>query len=362
MKKILRSLGLVLAFVLLTAGAYAAASGDSLISLSYLKNTFFPNAVKAGEEASDKLLDKALDDALAQLNAVGQPPAGGGGTGLSSDTLQRREWSDGQIITLPTGGVFVLLDGGADLVHTGVVVDVTAGTEVASGGKLILNHRYLVGENTDAAVTIRSGAAALGLQGSYALTPGKSQHTPFYDVSQSDWFYTPVGFAYERGLFSGVDENHFSAGTSMNRAMLMSVLHRLAGSPAPAGTVSFTDVPASTWYTQAVKWGASVGITSGTGDGGFSPNGTVTREQAVTMLYNYAYKHLGLDVSGGSALSGYGDLSKLSGWARPAMTWAVDRGIISGAANGGTLTLDPQRGATRAEMATMLKAFCEKIL
>ena len=232
MKKILRSLGLVLAFVLLTAGAYAAASGDSLISLSYLKNTFFPNAVKAGEEASDKLLDKALDDALAQLNAVGQPPAGGGGTGLSSDTLQRREWSDGQIITLPTGGVFVLLDGGADLVHTGVVVDVTAGTEVASGGKLILNHRYLVGENTDAAVTIRSGAAALGLQGGYALTPGKSQHTPFYDVSQSDWFYTPVGFAYERGLFSGVDENHFSAGTSMNRAMLMSVLHRLAGKPA----------------------------------------------------------------------------------------------------------------------------------
>lgn len=362
MKRILRSLGLVLAFVLLTAGVYAAASGDSLISLSYLNNTFFPNAVKAGEEASDKLLDKALDDALAQLDAAGQAPTVGGGTGLSSDTLQRREWSDGQIITLSTGGVFVLLDGSATLVHTGVVVDVTDGTEAASGGKLTLNHRYLVGENTDAAVTIRSGAAALGLQGGYTLTPGKSQHTPFYDVCQSDWFYTPVGFAYEKGLFSGVDENHFSAGTSMNRAMLMSVLHRLAGSPAPSGTVSFTDVPANTWYTQAVKWGASVGITSGTGNGGFGPDRTVTREQAVTMLYNYAYKYAGVDVSGGGALSGYGDLDRLSSWARPAMTWAVDRGIISGAANGGTLTLDPQRGATRAEMATMLKAFCEKIL
>jgi len=359
MKRFSHILGLALAFLLLTAGAYAAVSGDSLISLDYLKNTFFPSAVKAGEEASDKVLNKALDDALSQLDGAGQT---GGGTGLSSDTLRRREWTDGQIITLSTGGTFVLLDGSATLVHTGAVVDVTAGTELPSGSKLVLNHRYLVGENTDAAVTIRSGAAALGLQGGYTLTPGKSQHTPFYDVSQSDWFYAPVGFAYERGLFSGVDASHFSAGTAMNRAMLMSVLHRLAGSPDTVTQLAFNDVPGNSWYAKAVLWGASQGITSGTGNGNFSPDGSVTREQAVTMLYNYAYKYMGIDVSGGAALSGYGDLDRLSSWARPAMTWAVDRGIISGASNGGTLTLDPQRGATRAEMATMLKAFCEKIL
>lgn len=362
MKKLVRPLGLALAFLLLTAGTYAALSGDSLISLSYLRDTFFPSAVKAGEEASDKMLDKTLDDALAQLDAAHREVTGGAGTGLSSDTLQRRDWSDGQIITLSTGGVFVLLDGSANLVHTGAVVDVTDGAEVPSGSRLAQNHRYLVGENTEAAATVRSGEAALGLQGGYTLMPGKSQHTPFYDVSQSDWFYAQVGFAYERGLFSGVDEHHFSAGTAMNRAMLMSVLHRLAGSPVAGEEVSFADVPAGTWYTQAVKWGASVGITSGTGDGAFSPGGPVTREQAVVMLYNYAYKYVGADVSGGAPLSGYGDLDRLSGWARPAMTWAVDRGIISGAANGGALTLDPQRGATRAEMAAMLKSFCEKIL
>lgn len=360
MKKILRFLGLTLTFTMLAAAAYAAASGDSLISLNYLKNNFFPSAVQKGEEASDKVLEQALTDALAQLGAGGQTP--GGGAGLSSGTLQRREWSDGQILTLSTGGTFVLLDGSVTLVHTGAVVDVTDGTETPSGAKLTPNHRYLVGEGTDAAVTIRSGAAALGLQGSYALTPGKSRHTPFYDVNQNDWFYEPVNFAYEKGLFSGVDENHFSAGTAMNRAMLMSVLYRLAGSPADTGDISFTDVSAGAWYAQPVRWGASVGVTSGTGDSAFSPNGSVTREQAVTMLYNYAYKYLGLNVSGGAALSGYGDLNRLSGWARPAMTWAVDRGIISGAANGGTLTLDPQRGATRAEMAAILKAFCEKVL
>ncbi|MCI9654851.1 MAG: S-layer homology domain-containing protein [Lawsonibacter sp.] len=364
MKKYLRPLGLVLAFAMLTAGAYAAASGDSLISLRYLQDTFFPKAVQAGEETAGKALQETYDDALDTLNTVHGAITGGSGSGggYYSDTLQRRAWSDGQIITLATGGGFLMEEGSATLVHTGAVIDITAGSETASGAALIPNHRYLVGENTEAAVTVRSGAAAMGVQGSYALVAGKGQHTPFYDVSQIDWFYTPVGYAYERGLFSGVDAGHFSPGTAMNRAMLMSVLHRLAGSPAVVTSPAFHDVPGDSWYAEAVRWGASQGITSGTGEGNFSPNGQVTREQAVAMLYNYASKHMGLDVSGGGSLSGYGDLNRLSDWARPAMSWAVSQGIISGAANNGALTLDPQRGATRAEMATMLQAFCEKIL
>lgn len=362
MKKILRSLGLVLAFMLLTAGVYAAASGDSLISLSYLNNTFFPNAVKAGEETSDKLLNKALDDALAQLGTAGQAPGGGGGTGLSSDTLQRREWSDGQIITLSTGGVFALLDGSATLVHTGVVVDVTDGTEASSGGKLTLNHRYLVGENTDAAVTIRSGEALLGVQGAYTLSAGKEKHTPFYDVRQGDWYYEPVSFVYERGLFSGMSTHQFAPGLTMNRAMLMSVLHRLAGAPEAVNAPSFTDVPDGRWYTQAVRWGAAQGITSGAGAGTFNPGGNITREQAVVMMYNYAVKYLGMEFGAGADLSRFPDRGQVSGWAETAMGWAVENGVIGGVRNGSTLTLEPRRSATRAEMATMLRSFCEKIL
>ena len=273
MKKYLRPLGLALAFCLLTAGAYAAASGDSLISLSYLRESFFPKAVQAGEEAGNKLLQQTYDDALATLDAG----EGAGAAGSYSDTLQRREWPDGQIVTLPTGAGFLMLDGSATLVHTGAVIDVTAGGEVPSGSALTRNHRYLVGENTNAAVTVRSGQAAIGIQGSYALTGGKTEHTPFYDVSQTDWFYAPVGYAYEKGLFSGMDANHFSPGSSMNRAMLMSVLHRLAGSPQTTAQIAFNDVPGSSWYTQAVLWGASQGITSGTGNGNFTPDGPVTR-------------------------------------------------------------------------------------
>lgn len=361
MKRYLRPVGLVLAFLLLTAGAYAAVSGDSLITLSYLRDTFSPKAVQAGEEAGNKLLQKTYDEAKSRLDAAG----GGGatvGVGSSSDTLQRREWPDGQIITLPTGAGFLLLDGSADLVHTGAVVDVTAGAEVPSGTALVRNHRYIVGEGTDAAVTVRSGQAALGLQGSYTLTAGKTEHTPFYDVSQNDWYYAPVGYAYDKGLFSGMDANHFSPNSPMNRAMLMSVLHRLAGSPAPITQLAFHDVAGNSWYAQAVLWGASQGITSGTGNGNFSPDGQVTREQAVAMMYNYATQYMHLSAGTGADLSRYADLNRLSGWARAAMAWAVEEGIVSGVANGSTLTLDPQRNATRAEMATMLRAFCENIL
>ena len=181
-------------------------------------------------------------------------------------------------------------------------------------------------------------------------------------MNQNDWFYTPVNYAYERGLFSGMDENHFDPGGSMNRAMLMSVLHRLAGAPADGGGLSFADVPDGQWYSQAVRWGAAQGITSGTGEGVFSPFNQVTREQTVVMLYNYTTKYLKRGSGTVANLSDYQDLDRVSEWARPAMAWAVGQGIVSGVNNGGLLTLEPQRGATRAEMATMLQAFSEKIL
>lgn len=359
MKRYLRPPALALACLLLAAAGYAAASGDSLISLSYLQKTFFPQAVQAGEKAGNELLQETYDRAKAGLDAA---HTGSGGTGSYSDTLQSRTWTDGQIITLKTGAGFLMLEGSATVVHTGAVVDVTAGEEVASGAALVQNHRYLVGEDTDAAVTVRSGEAVLGVQGGYALTPGKDKHTPFYDVRQADWYYEPVGYVYERGLFSGMSAHQFSPGLTMNRAMLMSVLHRLAGAPEVTDGPVFTDVPDGRWYAQAVRWGAAQGITSGTGAGVFNPGGNITREQAVAMMYNYAVKYMGMEFGAGADLSRFPDQDRVSEWARTAMSWAVENGIISGVRSGGSLTLESRRSATRAEMATMLRAFCEKIL
>ena len=362
MKRYPRLLGTALAMVMLAAGAYAASSNDSLISLSYLRDIFFPKAVQAGEEAANQALRDVYDDALDQLAAARTSPSGSARNGGYSDTLQPRVWSDGQTITLPTGSGFLPLEGSARLSHSGAVVDTTNGTETASGAVLVPGHRYLIGEDTSATITVLSGEASIALQGSYALTAGKSQHTPFYDVSQDDWFYVQVNYAYEQGLFSGMDQNHFAPGGSMNRAMLLSVLHRLAGSPAQNEGPSFADVPDGQWYSQAIRWGAAQGITSGTGGNSFSPFNPVTREQTVTLLYNYASQYLKKDVRTQAGLSGYRDQALVSGWARPALTWAVGEGIISGVDNGGGRILEPQRGATRAEMAAMLKAFSEKIL
>ncbi len=359
MKRYLRPLTLALACLLLAAAGYAAASGDSLISLSYLQKTFFPQAVQAGEKAGNELLQDTYNKAKADLDAA---HTGSGDTGSYSDTLQSRTWSDGQIITMKTGAGFLMLEGSATVIHTGAVVDITAGEEVASGAALAQNHRYLVGENTDAAVTVRSGEAVLGVQGGYSLTPGKNKHTPFYDVRKADWYYEPVGYVYERGLFSGMSAHQFSPGLTMNRAMLMSVLHRLAGAPEVTGGPVFTDVPDGRWYAQAVRWGAAQGITSGAGAGTFNPGGNITREQAVAMMYNYAVKYMGLSVGSGADLSRFQDQDRVSEWARTAMSWAVENGIISGVRSGDVLTLEPRRSATRAEMATMLRAFCEKIL
>lgn len=363
MKKYLRPVGWILVFGLLAVGAYAAASEDSLISLSYLQSAFFPKAVQAGEERANQILQETYDRAKAQLDAVhsGDGTVSGSG-GNYSDTLQRRQWTDSQAITLSTGSGVLMLEGSASLAHNGVVVDVTAGTEVVSGAVLVKNHRYLVGENTAATVTVRSGQAALGVQGSYALSAGKEQHTPFYDVSQLSWYYEPVGYAYEKGLFSGVDASHFAPDLSMDRAMLMTVLYSLAGNPTYTGEALFTDVSDGAWYAKAVLWGASQGIASGTGAGLFSPGEKVTREQTVLMLYNYAAKYLNKSMAAGVDLSTYGDWNRVSSWARSAMSWAVGQGIVSGISSGSGVTLEPQRGASRAEMATMLRAFCEKIL
>lgn len=363
MKKYLCPLGTVLVLALLAAGVYAASSDDSLISLNYLRDSFFPKAVQAGEAVAGETLQGTYDNGMAQLDAAREGISGGsGGSGSYSGTLGQRTWTDGQTIALPTGSSFVMLAGSAAVTHSGAVVDVTAGAEVDSGAALTANHRYLVGEDTAASVVIRSGKALLGVQGGFTPSNGKKQHTPFYDVSQTDWFYDTVGYAYENGLFSGMDANHFAPYATMSRAMLVTVLYRQAGSPAVSGGSSFQDVADGAWYAQAINWSASVGIASGVGDGLFNPEGQITREQAVVMMYNYAAGHLGLNVEEQADLSRFADQERVSGWARPAMTWAVSQGIVGGVSNGSTLTLEPQRSATRAEMATMLRSFREKIL
>lgn len=354
------------ALLLMACGAYALSSGDSLVTLSYLKEVFLPEAVQKGEDAANAQLQQTYDDAKDTLDSLQKDylaqAAGEEAGGSYSAVLQARDWSDGDELALPTGSGLLMLEGTAMVIHNGAFIDVTAGSEVSSGTRLTANHRYLVGEDTLARIAVLSGAAQMGVQGAYEDADTGVETTPFYDVCRTDWFYAPANFVYGKGLFSGVDAHHFGPGTAMDRAMLMTVLYQMAGAPADemaAAKVSFSDVSASAWYAPYVKWGAAQGITAGIGPTTFGPERPVTREQIVVLLYSFATGYLGLTLEERADLSGYQDLGQASSWARDALSWAVAGGIISSTSSD-ALTLSPQNSASRAEVAAMLRAFSEK--
>lgn len=140
--------------------------------------------------------------------------------------------------------------------------------------------------------------------------------------------------------------------------MLVTILYRLEGSPAVQDASPFADVPAGTWYTDAVIWGAANGIVEGYGDGRFGPTDPVTREQVASILYRYtAYR--GVDVSAEASLDGYVDEASVSTWAEQAVEWAVAEGLISGT---DAKALMPAGRASRAETAQILMGLCEQVL
>ena len=206
------------------------------------------------------------------------------------------------------------------------------------------------------AVTASAAFTAIPQQPEDPDTPEQPAE-PFTDVDETDWFYDEVVYVYENGLMNGVENNQFAPNTATNRAMLATILYRLAGEPAVSGDMPFTDVAAGQWYTDAVLWAAQNGIVNGLGEDTFAPMNTLTREQLVTMLYRYAEAE-GYDVSAAADLSGYPDAGKVQTYAQEAMSWAVAEGIVEGMDDG---TLNPAGNATRAQIATILMRFCEGV-
>ncbi len=168
----------------------------------------------------------------------------------------------------------------------------------------------------------------------------------FEDINM--WAKNSIEWVYEQGLFSGKSDTKFSPNGKMSRAMLATVLWRLAGKPAVSGSSGFSDVPSGQYYSDAVKWAADSGIVTGTGGGKFSPNGNVSRQDLAVMLHRYAG-----GTSGTANISVYLDAGKVSGYAEEAVKWAVGSGIITGKSG----KLDPKGNATRAEVATMMMRF-----
>ncbi len=181
---------------------------------------------------------------------------------------------------------------------------------------------------------------------------------PFNDVSYKAWYYNAVKYNVINKTILGYNSTTFAPNKNLTRGMIATILFRMDGAKKVTGGKSFPDVKQGEYYYEAIKWATSKGIVNGYKNGKFGPNDNVTREQLATMLYSYA-KYKGKNVSSSTNISGYNDSYKVTGYAKPALQWAIGKGIISGKDNG--RRLDPQGTATRAEAATMIYSYCTKI-
>ena len=166
----------------------------------------------------------------------------------------------------------------------------------------------------------------------------------FVDVPNSSYYYEAVKWAAEKGITNGTDPLHFDPDMPCTRAQIVTFLWRAAGSPEPGNSGSFSDVPASAYYAKAVAWAVENGITTGTGDGIFSPDAVCTRAQAVTFLWRYEKAPVA------SRSNPFTDVAADSYYA-DAVLWAVKEDITKGTTD---TTFSPGADCTRAQIVTFL--------
>ncbi len=181
---------------------------------------------------------------------------------------------------------------------------------------------------------------------------------PFMDVTEADWYYSAVEFAVSEGLFNGVSDTSFAPNANINRAMLVTVLYRYVGEPAVNKSAPFSDVSMDAYYANAVIWAKQNGIVNGVTESEFAPDTSLSREQLATILYRFAGSYLKIETAASGDLEKFTDSAKIAPYAQDAVKWAVGEGLITGMTD---VELAPQGTATRAQVATILKRFIEKL-
>lgn len=182
----------------------------------------------------------------------------------------------------------------------------------------------------------------------------KDNAKTFTDIPANSWAKDAIDFVSARGIFKGTSETTFTPTQEIDRAMMATLLFRLADGKAE-GKNTFADVPEDTWYTDSVLWANANGIVTGYDNGAFGPTDVVTREQMAVMFYRYA-KLLDMDTTVKGGLDKFTDMAAASDWAVEAMTWCVGAGLMNGTSD---TTLSPAGTASRAEVATMLMRMVE---
>jgi hypothetical protein len=210
-------------------------------------------------------------------------------------------------------------------------------------------------ENEDGTLSFTMPDAAVTIEATFVSLEVEWVN-PYVDVTEANWYYDAVKYVTENKLMDGVGNKQFAGTTELTRGMIVTILYRQEGEPA-AASAGFKDVASGEWYYDAVNWAAQSRIVEGYGNGEFSPKKPITREELAIILYRYAaYKKY--DTTANGDLSGFADAAQVSSWAKDALVWAVNKGVINGVGNN---MLDPRGTATRAQVAQMLMNYLENV-
>ena len=224
-----------------------------------------------------------------------------------------------------------------------------------------------VTKNDDGTYSFTMPAAAVTVTPAFekisesAAAPGSTDKADvsktFTDVNGNAWYHDAVQWAVDKGLMNGVGNNTFQPNGTATRAMVVTMLWRLAGEP-EAGASGFTDVADAAWYAGAVAWAEETGAVKGISETEFAPNETVTREQLAAILYRFAQAQ-GKGFTGAWSFPlSFPDAAEVSEYAYEPMCWMTMNGVINGMDDG---TLAPGDNATRAQIAAMFMRFCAEL-
>ncbi len=186
---------------------------------------------------------------------------------------------------------------------------------------------------------------------SWACTAEDCPSSAFADLNPAQWYHGYTDYAIAFGLMNGTADGIFEPNGKVTRAMIVTTLHRMAGSPQAVADHGFKDVAEGQWYAEAVAWAAENGIVKGMTDDTFAPNAVATREQTAALLYRYVVLYLGEEPVEGADLSQFTDHATISDYAEEAMAWAVAAELFEGFGDG---TLRAGETLTRAQLAKVL--------
>lgn len=226
---------------------------------------------------------------------------------------------------------------------------------------IIMEHGFLDNEDdyrnflsSDEQLAALGRADALGLAKTLGLkerrhTSAERGDTPFVDVLEGEWYYDAVTYVWEQGLMKGISDSHFAPLNPATRAMAVTLLYRMEGEELAPENCTFADVEPGSWYHAPVEWAYETGITNGVGGTEFAPGRNVTREQFVTFLHRYAG-----EPEAEMLPEQFSDWETVNDFARNAVAWAVEKGILKGHLDG---TIQPQRELSRSELAALIQRF-----